>query len=126
MKTYKVKIEGVFLKATFGKRRSLCGVISVQIIASNNAMRAVDRARLLMLGQLTGRKVDTVCDGLLKSFGFISGIWELEEYLNSPSPNDPGLIFYEIGRLKIPWLLCEKLYYAIKKPHLLLSFCCRG
>lgn len=122
MKTYRVKIEGVFLKLTFEEGRSLCGVISVQIVTANNALGAVARARLLMLDQLTGRKVDTICDGLLKSFGFINGVWELEEYSSSSSPNDHGLVFYEIGRLKIPWLLMEKLYYIFKKPHLLLSF----
>ncbi|MHB1059922.1 MAG: hypothetical protein ACYC0F_18770 [Rhodanobacter sp.] len=122
MKTYKVKIEGVFLKLTLEEDKTLCGVISVQIVAANNASGAVTRARLLVLDQLAGRKVDTISDGLLKSFGFISGVWELEEHTKSPSHDDPGLVFYEIGRLKIPWLLMEKLYYIFKKPHLLLSF----
>lgn len=122
MKTYRVKIEVVFLKVVFEEGRSLCGVISVHIVTANSVMGAVTRARALMLDQLAERKIDTICDGLLQSFGFTSGVWEMEEHSSSPSPNDPGLVFYRIGRLKVPWLLMEKLYYAFKRPHLLLSF----
>lgn len=122
MKTYEVKIEGMFFRVNFEESRTLCGVIAMHVVAANSAIGAVTRAKLSMLDQLAERKVDRISDGPLKSFGFISGVWELKEHSASWAPKDPGLVFYKVSRLKIPWLLMEKFYFAFKKPHRLLSF----
>lgn len=121
MTPYQVMIEGVFVHSPELQGRA-GGFHTTFFINANNAVNAVDRARILLADRMHHHGVYSSSRGIQRTYFWVHDLWEISaERLSQDSGHDTGFTFFRIGRSERIYLALRCLFFQRFRPWLLVA-----